>query len=149
MKLRPHHLLDIISDCGHDVEFKPDPYGHALHRVARAVLSNIDLKGQFVIGADDVCRPCKHLQSNGRCDDILSHLTPPMSKQEYNDDLDSRLFAYLGLSPGMTMTIRRFLESVNEKVPGIEGVCSHPEEDPKARLDGLIQGLTKLGIRRK
>lgn len=148
IKLRPHHLLDIISDYGNGVEFKPHPYGHAVHIVARAVLSRMELKVQFIIGADEICRPCKHLQSNGLCDDVLHQLNPPISKQEYNDGLDRRLFAYLDLTPGVVMTIREFLEIINKKVPGIEKLCTHPKEDQKTRLEGLMRGLAKLGIKK-
>lgn len=146
MRLRPHHLLDIISAYGHDAEFKPHPYGHDLHRVAQAVLSNMEVKVEFIVGADEICRPCKHLRSDGRCDDILQDLSPPISKQKYNDDLDHRLFAYLGFSPGTIMTVRQFLKILKEKVPGIEMLCTHPTEDKKIRLDGLMRGLFKLGI---
>lgn len=149
MKLRPHHLLDIISGYGNGVEFKPHPYGHAVHIVAKAVLSNMELKAQFIIGADEICRPCKHLQPDGLCDDVLHQLDPPISKQEYNDDLDRRLFVYLNLSLGVVMTIREFLEVISKKVPGIEKLCAHPKENQKIRLDGLIRGLVSLGIRNR
>ena len=36
MRLRPHHILDIISSYGHGAEFRPSPYGHAVHTVAEA-----------------------------------------------------------------------------------------------------------------
>ena len=147
IKLRPHHLLDIVSDYGHGVKFEPHPYGHAVHTVAQMVLSNAGLKAEFIVGADEICRPCKHLQPDGQCDDVMPNLEPPSSKQKYNDDLDRQLFNYLDFTPGTIVTIRQFLETLNEKVPGIEKICTHPGEDQKARLDGLKQGLFKLGIR--
>ena len=55
MKLRPHHILDIISKYGHDVQFGPHPYGHSLDIVAQKLLSNLELKIKLVLGADDVC----------------------------------------------------------------------------------------------
>ena len=147
MKLRPHHVLDIISGYGHAVKFKPHPYGHAVHSVAQIILSDTKLKVEFIAGADEICQPCKHLTSNGLCDDVLSQTDPPLSKQEYNDALDHRLFDYLGFAPGTVMTILQYLEIVDKKVPGIEEICTHPREDQRQRLDGLIQGLIKLGIR--
>ena len=121
MQLRPHHTIDIISSCGHGAELKPHPYGHAVHTVAKAILSDIDMQVELIVGADDICRPCKHLKPDGQCDDVLSQLDPPMSKQEYNDDLDLRLFAQFGLEPGTVMSIRQFLEIVDAHVPGAEG----------------------------
>lgn len=147
MKLRPHHLLDIITDYGHGSEFKPHPYGHAVHTVAKAVLSDQEMKVEFIVGADEICKPCKYLRPDGICADSLRQISPPMSKQEYNDNIDNRLFLYLGLAPGAVMTVREFLEIVNEKVPGIEKVCTHTFNDQKSRLEGLTKGLIKLGIR--
>jgi len=146
MKLRPHHLLDIVTSHGHDVEFRPHPYGHAVHSVAEAVVSNTELRVRFVVGADEICLPCKHLGSDGLCDDVLSQVDPPISKQEYNDDLDRRLFAHMNLTPGTVMTIREFLEMVGREVPGIEKLCTHPGEDEERRRNGLVRGLEKLGI---
>jgi hypothetical protein len=147
MKLRPHHILDIISGYGHAAEFKPHPYGHAVHSVAQAILSDTELKVEFIVGADEICQPCRHLTSDGLCEGVLHQLDPPLSKQEYNDTLDRRLFDYLGFAPGTVMTIRQYLKIVDKKVPGIEEICTHPKEDQRQRLDGLIRGLIKLGIR--
>lgn len=147
MKLRPHHLLDIISAYGFDTVLEPHPYGHAVHTVAQTVLPNVEMEVEFIVGADDICKPCKHLQPNGLCDDTLYPDTLA-SKQEYNDAIDRRLFAYLGFNIGTIMTIRQFLCIVNEKVPGIETICTHPKEDHGVRLDGLIKGLRKIGIRK-
>ena len=149
MQLRPHHTLDIISSYGQGAEFKPHPYGHAVHTVAEAILSDLDMQVELIVGADEICQPCKHLRPNGRCDDVLSQLDPSISKQEYNDNLDRRLFAHFGLDPGAAMSVRQFLESVNGHVPGIEEICSHAKEDPARRLEGLRQGLIELGIRQE
>ena len=146
MQLRPHHLLDIVTAHGHGQSFEPHPYGHAVHTVAAAVLSDLDLDIEFIVGADAICQPCKHLQPDGRCDDMLHRLDPPVSKQAYNDGLDRRLLAYLELQPGAVLTVRRFLERVGARVPGIETVCTHPKRDERERLAGLAEGLAKLGI---
>ena len=147
MELRPHHLLDIINDYGKDAEFKPHPYGHAVHTVAKSVLADLDIKVKFIVGADEICKPCKYLGKDGICTDVVSQLDPPPSKQEYNDNLDNLLFSYLGFEPDTTMSVKKYLEIVNEKVPGIEEICTHPKEDMTERLEGLTQGLIKLGIR--
>lgn len=146
MKLRPHHVLDIIADYGHGAEFKPHPYGHAVHTVARAILAQVERQIEFVVGADEICRPCIHLQSDGRCDDVLSQLDPPISKQAYNDDLDTRVLNYLGLESSESMTIRKYLEIVARHLPGLEEICTHPGEDRATRLQGLQQGVARLGI---
>jgi hypothetical protein len=145
-KLRPHHLIDIISDYGHGVEFSPHPYGHALHAVAAQVLADQTIRIELVLAADDICAPCCHLQAGGSCDDVLAQLAEPVSKQAYNDDLDARVFAALGLRPHARLTVRAFLERLGEHVPGIEQVCTHPGEDQVERLRALRAGLERLGV---
>jgi len=147
MMLRPHHLLDIISGYGHGQKFKPHPYGHAVHIVAQAVLANLDLEMQFVVAADDICKPCTHLQPTGQCDDVVGSLSPRVSKQAYNDQLDRRLLIYLEFPEHAVMTARQFLQIVDKKLPGLEIICAHPKETHEYRLKGLVDGLRKLGIR--
>jgi hypothetical protein len=147
MKLRPHHLIDIVSACGHGTRFKPHAYGHALHTVAEQVIGDPDLEVEFVIAADEICLPCKHLRADGQCEDVLHQLDEPESKQSYNDRLDSALFSYLGMPTGTRMTVRAFLEILNEHTPGIEKICTHPGERMEHRLSGLEKGLVRLGIR--
>ena len=149
MRLRPHHILDIVNSHGHDIEFTAHPYGHANHTVAQAILSDLEVEIELVLGADDICKPCKHLHPDGICDDVLSQLERPVSKQAYNDELDARLFAHFKWAPGTTLSCRRFLEEVNRHLPGLEKICAHPKEDTHRRLEGLMRGLLKLGIRQE
>lgn len=148
MQLRPHHILDIISDYGHGIQYQPHPYGHSLHVVTPKLLSNLDLKIKLTLNADDICKGCVHLMSDGKCNDVLAQLKPSPSKQAYNDVLDCRLFDYLDIEVDSVMTLHSYLELVNEKVPGIEKICTHPKENEEERLNGLIKGLIKSGIRK-
>jgi hypothetical protein len=147
MQLRPHHILDIISDHGNGVEYQPHPYGHSLHTVTPKLLSNLDLKIRLILAADDICVGCEHLLPDGKCKDVLAQLTPSPSKQAYNDVLDSRLFDHFEIAVGTVVTFKEYLMMVNEKVPGIERICTHPKENQEERLEGLINGLIKLGVR--
>jgi len=144
VRLRPHHLIDIVCDYGHGVTFKPHPYGHAAHTVATQVIADPDIEVEFVLAADDICSPCRHLRPDGKCEDVLSQLAEPVPKQVYNDGLDRRLFAYLQMQPGARMTVRAFLEALGRHVPGIEEICAHPGEEKKHRLDGLERGLARF-----
>jgi hypothetical protein len=146
MKLRPHHLIDIVCDYGHGVAFTPHPYGHAVHTVAAKVIDDPDLEVEFVLAADDICTPCRHLRADGQCEDVLGQLAEPVSKQTYNDGLDRKLFAHLRMEPGTRMRVRAFLERLDAHMPGIVGVCTHPGEEEQRRLEGLREGLTRLGI---
>jgi len=147
MELRPHHVLDIISDWGNGAEFGPHPYGHNVHGVAAAILADTSVQIRWIIGADAICAPCIHLQPDGSCDDVLDQVEGRPLKQAYNDALDAKVFDYLGLEPGAVTTFREYLGRVNERTPGIENICTHPGEDSGERLRGLIAGLKKLGVR--
>jgi hypothetical protein len=147
--LRPHHLLDILSDFGHGVRHQPHPYGHALHSVADRIFSDLDQEVLFVIAADDVCRPCRHLRPDGKCDDVLHPPSAIASKQAYNDALDRRLWGYLGLAASQRMSVREFLLRVDRSLPGLEEICTHPGEDQDDRRIGLQKGLNLAGIRQE
>jgi hypothetical protein len=145
MKLRPHHLLDIITQYGQGRPFEPSAYGHAVHTVARLVLADQSQPAEMTVGADAICDPCRNLV-DGRCTDMVSSLVPPVSKQDYNDDLDRRVLAHLGLAAGQVLTVRAFAAQVLDHLQDLEQVCSHPGEDPAARLDHLRHGLQKMGL---
>lgn len=147
MKLRPHHVLDIVSDIGAGTRFEPHPYGHSLHTVAEAILAGTDFEAEWVVGADAICAGCKHLQSDGSCVDMMGPAERRHSKQEYNDAHDRRLLAFLRIAPGAKMTVRKYLERVRGKMPEAAIACSHPGEDSMRRLANLERGLTQLGIR--
>jgi hypothetical protein len=142
MRLRPHHLLDIITQYGAGLPFQPHAYGHAVHTVAEAVLADPNVTIESVVGADDICAPCKHLIA-GRCDDVLRELDPPLSKQDYNDDLDRRVLAHLGIVEGAQLTCREFLAVVRDHLPGLAEACTHPGEDRGERLARLTRGLAR------
>lgn len=144
ISIRPHHLLDILCDYGHGLTYQPHPYGHALHTVAADILADPDLELTFVIAADAICQPCRHLQPGGQCDDLLGPVPDSPSKQAYNDALDRRLWAYLALERGNEMTFRHFCQLVEWRLPGIEKICTHPGEEESYRLAGLQQALEKL-----
>jgi len=148
MRLRPHHILDIISGYGNGREYQPHHYGHSLHIIAPRLLSNLDLKVKLVRDSDDICEGCMHLKPDRKCKDVLAQLTPSPSKQAYNDVLDSRLFDDLTIEPNSEITTHEFLKAVNKKVPGIEKICTHPKENQQERLNGLVSGLIKLGVRK-
>jgi hypothetical protein len=149
LRLRPHHILDIVTSYGAGERFEPHPYGHSLHIVAKTVLADSRLKTELVAAADAVCHGCRHLQRDGRCDDVLSQLDPAPSKQAYNEVIDCRLLDDLRIKPGAVMMLREYLALVNQRVPGIEKICTHPKEDERQRLASLTAGLVKLDVRQR
>jgi hypothetical protein len=131
IEFRPHHLLDILCDYGYGIRYQPHEYGHALHLIADEILSNPDSEILLVIAADSICRPCRHLHSDGQCDDVLDQTAGTPSKQAHNDGLDQRLWSYLELDTGNRMTVRDFLMQVQRHLAGIEKICTHPGENER------------------
>ena len=146
MKLRPHHVLDIVSDYGGGAKFEPHHYGHSLHTVAEAIIADTGIEMEFVVAGDAICHGCMHLQPDGGCDDMMGPAENRRSKQEYNDAHDGRLLRFLGIEPGAKMPVREYLERVNAALPEFAKLCSHPGEDSALRLTNLRQGFAKLGI---
>ncbi|HQK95598.1 MAG TPA: DUF1284 domain-containing protein [Armatimonadota bacterium] len=143
MRARPHHLIDIITQYGAGQPFAPCDYGHAVHTVAARVIGDPQTLIEFVVGADDICDPCKHLV-DGRCDDGVPALGPTASKQEYNDALDERLMQFLGITEGQTMTFREYISVLRDHWDGLVEQCAHPGESPAERAVMLERGLAKL-----
>lgn len=147
MLLRPHHILDILTSLGQGRKYQAHPYGHSQHIVASELFTNLDLKIKLVLSDDEICKGCKHLLPDGECKDVLPQLTPSPSKQAYNDVLDCQLFDLFKLDPNSELTVHEYLEIVNEHVPGLEDICTHPKRSKADRLFGLTNGLIQLGIR--
>ena len=143
MRARPHHLIDIITQHGAGQPFEPSAYGHAVHTVAAEVLADPDVLVEFGTGADDICRPCVHL-ANGRCDDLVRAFDPPVSKHDYNDALDRRLMAFLGMVEGQVMSFRDYVALLRSHIEGLSELCAWPGEPPAERRRKLEAGLLSL-----
>jgi len=146
LKLRPHHVLDIVRNIGHERKIEPHPFGHDLHVVTNKIIEDIDQPLFLVVGADDICIPCTKLNMDGICVDVLPQCDDKPSKQKYNDTLDCKVLSYLNMEKGAQLSVREYLNRVNAKLDGIEKICAHPKEDERYRLEGLVKGLKKLGI---
>ncbi len=145
IKLRPHHLLDIVRVYEPGREIEPAESGNAVHEITRIVDTALETKVAFVMDPDDICRPCSHLQPDGVCERVLTKLDPPQPMQQYNDRLDGELFRHLDMREGETMSIREFLEKVAAGMPDAESAGTLPGEE-KPRFAGLGAGLARLGI---
>lgn len=144
IRLRPHHLIDIIRNIGQDRPVEPHPYGHAQHLITQSLLDGDDHQIMLVGEADDLCAPCKRLNGEGHCEDMLPQLEIGVSKQKYNDVLDNRLFRFFDLEPGCVVSLGSFLVMIQGRFDEVIPVCLHPMEDFDLRRDGLRKGLVKL-----
>jgi len=141
IRLRPHHLLDIISSYGSgaDLEAK-HPWGASVADVTRRVLADIDQVAVMTAGVDAICTTCSKLVEQT----CTARLGDNLLMREYNDDLDARLFQRLHLDEGQPISIRACLRRVNEDLPGI--VALFTRGDTAQRLTATERALQTLGV---
>lgn len=149
IKLRPHHLLDIVTNFEPDEDpgYERASGENGVREVTRLVTQGLDFEVEFIVGPDCICRPCNHRQADGQCDRMLERFDPPRPMDDYNDQLDRRIFDRLGIEPGAVMTAREFLEMANAHLPGLEQVYAQSRVRGAQRRDWLIQGMRALGVR--
>ena len=140
--IKPHHFVDIITALGEGhTEFHPHPYGHAVHRVARALLANRDISLRIELGADDICLPCRH-NHDGLCDDTIdTSFRPqaPKSKGEYNLLIDQRWSERLGLRNGDQLTARELCLRIRDCAHYIEDIYRETPPERTAERQARLQ----------
>jgi dienelactone hydrolase len=140
--MRPHHFIDILRQIGAGQEFKPSPYGHAVHSVAKTLMQNPSTVMMLVNRCDAICAPCIH-NKNGVCDDTLSD--GKTSKHEFNTALDARLFAQLHLEEAMALSAADFCGILRERLGHPSGVwTSVPGDEAQKRLAMMLKGMEKF-----
>jgi hypothetical protein len=134
--IKPHHFVDIVAALGRgQASFRPHPYGHAVHTVAARLLANRDTLLEIELGADDICRPCKH-NVGGQCDDTIDvsfRPAAPASKREYNLSIDQRWCRRLGLSQGDRLTALEFCRLLRQRAGDITDIYRETPSDRTAR----------------
>lgn len=145
LAIKPHHFVDIITALGEgQTQYPPHPYGHALHTVAAAVLASPAVRLRIELGADDICRPCRH-NADGLCDDTIDtsyRPQAPTSKREWNLRLDQRWCERLGLVPDDTLTARDLCLLIRERAGDITAIYREiPGERTARRQANLAKGV--------
>ena len=145
ISIKPHHFIDIITSIGAgQTSFEPHPYGHAVHTVAEAVLSDPDTVLRMELGADDICAPCKH-NIDGLCDDTIDTSFRPLapkSKREWNLIIDRRWCERLNVAEGDTLSARKFCGLVNSLAGDLTDIYREmPAERTREREANLRQGI--------
>jgi len=145
LRIKPHHFVDIVADYGAgEVATEPHEYGHGVHLATARILGEQDLRLRVELGADDICRPCKH-NVDGKCGDTIDisfRPRAPRSKGEYNLLIDQRWCGLLRIKQGDEMTARelaRLLGQVGEEL----GVIY--QEEPAAAVADRARDL-RAGI---
>ena len=141
LRIKPHHLLDIIRDFGAGKKHQPHPYGHDVHRVASIMRKAPHTLLQLTAAADDICAPCRYL-SDGHCTDTTDSPGKTVAKEDYNKLIDRRLFTRFGLEEGAELTILEFCRLASRKLGDIRTI--YREADPKKTKNrgiNLFRGL--------
>ena len=141
MIIKPHHFMDIIKLYGAGLEvFVPDlSYGHDFYRVANAVVADRSILLTLTAGADDICSPCRYLGQDGTCQDSISHINGMTSKNQYNEMLDRRIMAILGMSSGESYKAETLCRRMQEQPELVEAVWKEEDEAAMIRRKSLFQ----------
>ena len=145
IRIKPHHFIDIVTALGRgETTFRPHPYGHAVHAVAARLVDDRDTLLEITLGADDVCRPCRH-NVEGLCDDTIdTSFRPdaPSSKRAYNLLIDQRWSQRLKLQEGDRLTAWQFCLRLRDRAGDLGDVyCENPAERTAARAGDLLAGI--------
>ena len=145
IRIKPHHFVDILCSFGDGQRtFEPHPYGHAVHTVSLRILEDPDVLLEMDLGADDICRPCKH-NIGGLCDDVIDtsyRPAAPRSKRESNILLDRRWCERLGLAQGDRLTAREFARRIRDLAGDITGIYLEiPRDRTARRAASLAKGI--------
>ena len=136
IRIKPHHFVDIVSAIGRGQRvFEPHPYGHNVHDVAARVIEDRDAFMEMELGADDICRPCKH-NVDGQCNDTIDvsfRPQAPSSKREYNLLIDERWCRRLALKPADRLTARAFCRRLEQLAGDITDIYRETPADRTAR----------------
>jgi len=142
ISIKPHHFVDIVTALEDGpVEFQPHPYGHAVHTVARDILSDRDIDLRITLGADDICLPCRH-NIDGLCDDTIDTSFRPLaprSKREYNLLIDERWSQRLGLRQEDQLTARELCLRIRDCADDIEDIYREIPSDRTAERQARLQ----------
>ena len=148
ISIKPHHFVDIVTALGDGrTEFQPHPYGHAVHTVAKDILSNPDIDLRIAMGADDICLPCRH-NLDGLCADTIDTSFRPLapkSKREYNLLIDERWSQRLGLRQDDQLTARELCLRIRDCADDIEDIYRETPSDRTAERQARLQrGIAKF-----
>lgn len=141
IKIRPHHLLDLVRDYGNNYKKPPHPWGASVKSVSDLVFSDIHQVVVLVMGVDSICQTCRKL-NDGICE---ANINEDLLMRDYNDPLDERLFSSLEIRPGDRLTVYAFLKLVSERMFVLE-LFNSPSNKKHVRRQGTELALMKFGL---
>jgi hypothetical protein len=144
IKLRIHHLFDMLRDYGAEKEITPHPYGHSYHIISQQLFSQENIELILVNRNDDVCINCSKSQ-RGHCIDTISHRNDFPEKEDFNNYLDSRIMQIMDLQENEIISLEKLLDKSKLYIDMIQWIYKGNEfEHTETRKENVIQGLIKL-----
>ena len=141
LRIKPHHLLDIIRDLGAGKKHEPHPYGHDVHRLARILRHNPHTVFVLTAEADSICEPCCNL-IDSRCVDTTTSPGGEISKESWNRLIDGRIFKRLGLEEGAAISALDFCRLASERLGDLYTLYAEVDPEKTAvREKNLTRGL--------
>jgi len=141
LRIKPHHLLDIIRDLGAGKKHEPHPYGHDVHRLARIIRHNPHTVFVLTAEADSICDPCRNL-IDSRCVDTTTSPGKEVSKESWNSLIDGRIFKRLGLEEGAAISALAFCRLASERLGDLYTLYAEVDPEKTAvREKNLTRGL--------
>lgn len=137
VKIRPHHLLDILRDYGNRVVPGLHPFGASVESVTKRVLNNESI--ELVPRVDDICHSCSMLK--GVCQ---AKIRDDLYMRDYNDQLDDKLFELLGFKPGEQVSLKSFLEVVKSKLDDTLSLFTSPDNNIYLRRKGTLSSINEI-----
>lgn len=141
LRIKPHHLLDIIRDLGAGKKHEPHPYGHGVHRLARIIRDNPHTVFVLTADADSICEPCCNMIDR-RCVDTTTSPGRKVSRESWNRLIDGRIFEKLGLEEGAAISALDFCRLASEMLGDLYTL--YVEADPEktaVREKNLTRGF--------
>ena len=141
LRIKPHHLLDIIRDFGAGVVHQPHPYGHDVHRIARIVREHPGTVFELTAAADSICAPCRCLVED-HCTDTTTSPGSEVSKESWNRTIDGRIFERLGLAEGEKISALEFCRLARRRLGDLFTLYAEVERSKTSlRHKNLERGL--------
>ncbi|MGL1892015.1 MAG: hypothetical protein OCD02_10330 [Spirochaetaceae bacterium] len=139
VKIRPHHLLDMLRDYGNKVVHHTHPFGASVKEVTNIVMSSTE---SFVMvpRVDSICETCSMLE-----DEICqAKIREDLLMSEYNDDLDDKLFQVMKLKPFMKLTLLDFTLIIDGMLDTILEQFTSPDNNKGLRYIGTKKAISDI-----
>lgn len=144
MKLRIHHLFDIIRDFGSGKIFEKHDYGHSYHTIAQKIRDDKAIEIKLVIAQDDICENCIKLV-DGDCIDSINHRKDFDKKEVFNNYLDNRIMKILNLQEHEVVNLEEIVKRSDSYLDKIEYIyAGNDENHTLMRKSHVIKGVEKL-----